>query len=217
MRKKQQSDINPFHIFLGLLVGFLLGTTVVYWHSNRQNDRLYSETLDRVIAWFSDQNIHFEAMDSVMVVGEENNQMSTPGSSTSIFPSVSPTTPFRLAQDRLLHTKTIRIESTSAKATSAERRLDTLIGRPGQPRNGQIYFIEFWESPLNYVGYKMGKNKVILYGLRSYEMVSLAQYQGKIYLRYHNEYFPLEITNTYKPLIPSDDMFFTSDHTHVVN
>jgi hypothetical protein len=72
-------------------------------------------------------------------------------------------------------------------------------------------FIEFWESPLNSVGYKMGKNKIMIYGIRQWELVSLASYEGRMYIRYLDEYFPLEITTTFKPLIPVNESFFDED------
>lgn len=211
MRRKPESDVNPFHIFIGLLVGFLLGTTAVYWHSNRQNDRIYTETLDRVMAWFTAQNIQFDPADSIINLLEDDGLTGAHSLNAPAFPSTASPTPFRLAQDRMLHTKTIKIENAARNPSAAEKRLDTLLGRTPQSANGQIYFLEFWESPLNYVGYKMGKNKIIIYGLRSFDMVSLVSYQGKIFLRYQNEFYPLSITNTYKPLVPSNDMFFTRD------
>ena len=65
--------------------------------------------------------------------------------------------------------------------------------------------IEFWESPLHFTGYKMGKNKVVIYGLDQIESVSLLTLDEAIFLKYYEYFFPLEPTSDFLPLVPLSD------------
>ncbi len=212
MNKKPQTEYNAFHLFLGLLLGFFLGTSLVYWHSNRQNDRQFSETLEGVLGFFSDHGIHLAAGDSIFRIASTRDSLK-PAKQPSIpaSPGFSDSSQFPIAQDKLLYTTTISIINPSTTNSSTNRRLDSLLGNTSQPLQKQVFFIEFWETPLNSVGYKMGKNKIMLFGIPSFEMVSLTNFQGKTYLKYFNEYFLLEHTTTFKPLIPVQDPLFSQD------
>ena len=61
--------------------------------------------------------------------------------------------------------------------------------------------IEFWFSPVNYRGYKMADNKLIIYGMTDFSETSLIFFNNSFYLKDHNIYYPIEITSDFKPLI----------------
>lgn len=212
MKRKPQNEYNVLHIFLGLLLGFMLGGSMIYWHTNRQTDRILNETFDKVMALFSTHTIHLEAGDSIIlirdniapenIVVQQNQNTTVPNNRNN---------QYRIAQDKLLYTKIISMPNPISSDSTSNRRLDSLMGNTSQPSTNQVFFIEFWESPLNFIGYKMGKNKIILYGIKSFDLASLAKYEGKTYLRYLNEYYPLELTTTFKPLVPVNESFFSQD------
>lgn len=208
MKKKPQSEFNAIHLFLGLLLGFLLGTTVVYWHSNRQNDRLFTEALEMVLNAFTDHSINLEANDSIEPKNDQLNTLNSPGTTNSPV-SPRPISGYRIAKDQLLHTTTLTLNHPNTAQKDYERRLEPLMGRTDTASSERIYFIEFWKSPLNSMGYKMGKNKIVLYGITSFDMVSLTNYRNNIYLRYLNDYYPLEVTTSFKPLVPVNEPFFS--------
>jgi hypothetical protein len=212
MKKRPQNEFSAFNLIIGLLLGFLLGSSVVYWHSNRQNDRLFTEAIDKVASMFKAHAIQLETGDSIILVHENN----TPAPASSGQPSIlsqarSLSHQFLIEQDKLLHTKIITIKNFKDPVSSTSRKLDSLLGNGSQQQLDHYFFIEFWESPLNSVGYKMGKNKIMLYGIRSYDMVGLAKHKDKVYLKYLNEYYPIEITTSFKPLIPSKESFFSQE------
>ncbi len=212
MNRKPEKEFSAFHLFLGLLIGFLLGTTLVYWHNNRQNDRLVAEAMDKVINMFSDHGFHLDNPGSNEEAGNnqgsiQNNPMST---NRAFLPSASSPNNM-IAQDRLLHSTILTIRKTDKNESQNARKLDSLIGNTSPAGQEDIYVIEFWESPLNSIGYKMGKNKIVLYGIHSFDMVSLAKHDEKIYLRYFNELYPLEFTTSFKPLIPVNEPYFLRD------
>ncbi len=60
-----------------------------------------------------------------------------------------------------------------------------------QPKVCQV---ELWKSPVNYKGYKMAKNKVVLYGLDNPELVRIYNLNNSVYLGYENDFYKLEST-----------------------
>ena len=125
MKNKSRKEFSAFHLFAGLLVGFFLGTSVVYWHNNRQNDRLIAEALDRVINLFSDHGIHIEHSDSILVVENNPENTHTPPyhNIRPALPSASPLSNL-IAQDRFLYSKTIAIRKTRNNVSPSVRKLD---------------------------------------------------------------------------------------------
>ncbi len=211
MKKKNQNDFNAIHLFLGLLLGFFLGSTVVYWHFNRQNDRLFQEAMDNVLGLFSDQQSLDDAND-LTVNNAQNQQNEVTGSQSPLNMSHTATSsssvnPYLIAQDRLLHTQTITISNFNEAKSISRQNLEAAMGKTPSETRDQIFFVEFWESPLNTMGYKMSKNKIVLYGISSFESAIITHHEGVLYLQYLNEFFELKLTNTFQSLVPVSPPF----------
>ncbi len=158
--------------------------------------------------YFSDHSIHLEAGDSIILIRDKQIQPNQPVLSDNNEPEA-----YRITRDRLLHTKVIMLTNVKDSRSPADRKLDSLLGNSREHSDVQAFFIEFWESPLNSVGYKMGKNKIVLYGIHSFGNINLVRYNEKIYLNYLSEYYPLEMTTAFKPLIPTQEPVFTSENS----
>jgi len=108
-------------------------------------------------------------------------------------------------RDRLLFTKEIQV--LAAKSNDDNKsNLDSLLIGGRQPKvKTDKYIIEFWESPLNYRGYKRNKNKIVLYGVKQYDIMSLKMFNNTLYMKYFEDYFLLENTPHFQNLIPLKD------------
>ncbi|MBP6334576.1 MAG: hypothetical protein KA444_03815 [Bacteroidia bacterium] len=71
--------------------------------------------------------------------------------------------------------------------------------------------VEFWVSPINYRGYKMFRNKLILFGLDEPDAVRLFREDGNLYLRYFNDYFILNHTEEFTSYHPVKNKEFSSN------
>lgn len=252
MRKKNQNEFGAVYLILALLLGFFLGSTVVYWNFNRQHEKLFTQTYEKLLAVFSDNSTAQAPAPSLEQPVIQNNTITAPavrtpegmdtaeemtteeddslsGDTTEVYfvditedftfdePAESweevdttitesngiPATPgYTLARDRLLHTRSLTVPVTARKYSPADKKLDSLLGNRSQPQQQHYFYLEFWESPLNSLGYKMGKNKIVFYGIRQYDMVGISNHKGVFYLSYLNELYLLEFTNAFKPLVP---------------
>jgi hypothetical protein len=64
-------------------------------------------------------------------------------------------------------------------------------------KNLSVYAIEYWQSPLNYRGYKTQKNKIILYGLNKDESLKLLRLKDRLYLKFQNQYSAIDNYSDY--------------------
>jgi hypothetical protein len=62
------------------------------------------------------------------------------------------------------------------------------------------YKIQFWESPVNYSGYKMANNNVVVYGLEPADSLRIIKWSDEMFLDYQGTYYHLNETYDYKPL-----------------
>lgn len=103
-----------------------------------------------------------------------------------------------IATDELLSVKTIKVirqgDSFSA-ADSAAARLAN-IGEP----SSDLYYVEFWKTPLNSRGYRFSKNKVMLYGFYNSNNVLLYQIDQAFYLKSDEQVFRLTSGGDFRPL-----------------
>ncbi len=67
-----------------------------------------------------------------------------------------------------------------------ERQLaDTLAAKLAgvNEENAELYFVEFWKTPLNSKGYRFTKNKIMLYGFVDYNNIVLYELDGSYYVK----------------------------------
>lgn len=106
-----------------------------------------------------------------------------------------------IAQDRLLFRTLIHVSNDSLFAGDATMNIDSLLIDDWNkyPAN-EAYRVEFWASPINYRGYKLQKDKLILFGIEHFEDVSLWRINQKLYLRYHDKYYLLQESIDFRQL-----------------
>jgi hypothetical protein len=65
--------------------------------------------------------------------------------------------------------------------------------------NGPAYKldIEYWTSPLKYRGYKLNRNKLIIYGLDTKESLQVVSLKNEIYMQYRNDWYALILSNNF--------------------
>lgn len=105
--------------------------------------------------------------------------------------------------DKLLFYKNIKVKGLDEISSNKLALLDSLLMNETN-RKTDLLMVEFWESPLNYKGYKLSDNKLILFGIKESEFASLEIINKILYLRYLNSLYSLEYTTDFKPLVISD-------------
>ncbi|MCX6275560.1 MAG: hypothetical protein NTV09_10190, partial [Bacteroidetes bacterium] len=94
-------------------------------------------------------------------------------------------------QDQLLVGTTIVVEDKSEAGSDVKddqltngvlSKLNPAADLPEEEKVSSDYQVEFWVSPINYRGYKMSKNKLILFGIDEPEAVKLYRVKDALYM-----------------------------------
>ena len=131
--------------------------------------------------------------------------------------SSAPQEEFVIRKDELLFTKEVNLiekspaSSSSTLALSTAEKLNPEAGLPEEnSKPNKNFQIEFWKSPINYKGYKMARNKIILFGIEEPDGVKLYKLDENIYLEYEQNIYKLESTYDFQSFLKIKDVVILS-------
>jgi hypothetical protein len=70
-----------------------------------------------------------------------------------------------------------------------------------QNKNKNTLRVEFWKSPINYKGYKISVNKLIIFGIDQFDMISFKMMNNVLFMKYMSDYYQIDKTIDFKPLV----------------
>ena len=103
-----------------------------------------------------------------------------------------------VAQEELLSVKNIKVIDLDVEA-----KKDTLTGQLAGVTNSSfpnLFFVEFWKTPLNSKGYRMTRNRVILYGLSDFSGITIYKVDDNFYLKNEDLVYKISAGTEFKPL-----------------
>lgn len=107
-------------------------------------------------------------------------------------------------KDELMNTKTEEVINLNPTASRQETAKDSIRQKVGgiqddKTSGKQLINMEFWQSPLNYKGYKLSKFKMILYGMPSENEIKLFKLEDNIYLKNSASVYKLDYSSDFRP------------------
>ena len=102
-------------------------------------------------------------------------------------------------KDEMTAAQTVEVINLSLSA-NAKSPKDSLLQQVSGMRDDakSSLRIEFWRSPLNYKGYKMTRNKIVVYGISSSDPVSVFKLDDEIYMKHLNTAYRLTFSNDFR-------------------
>ncbi len=103
-----------------------------------------------------------------------------------------------IAQEELLSVKNIKVINLDN-----ESKKDTLTGQLAGVTNAEfpnLFFVEFWKTPLNSKGYRMTRNRVILYGLSDFSSITIYKVDDSYYLKNDDVVYKISSGTEFKPM-----------------
>ena len=107
----------------------------------------------------------------------------------------------RVAQEQLLFVRNIIPSGNKSNFYCQTKEMDSLlVDNPPLNKDGK-FRVEFWASPVNFVGYKLSTNRLILYGFIQFQDVNL-EYNpaGGLKMKYLNNEYKLNCTDDFVAL-----------------
>jgi hypothetical protein len=108
-------------------------------------------------------------------------------------------------KDRLIYAKSFNVTGIDLFSDDNPDKLDSLLTdnkTAVSGRNKNILLVEFWKSPINYKGYKTGKNKLVIFGIDQYDIISFKVLNNILYMKYMSDFYEINKTVVFKSLIP---------------
>lgn len=104
--------------------------------------------------------------------------------------------------EKFLEKKNILIKGEKSKVSST----DSLAANLAEVKSSSSssIMVEFWESPVNYKGYRLAKNKMILFGIIP-ENIQLIRYNGELYVATINNVYLVKACADFCKLNPIKD------------
>lgn len=103
-----------------------------------------------------------------------------------------------VAAEELLSVKNIKVINLDTK-----EKKDTLTGQLAGVISNEypdMFFVEFWKTPLNSKGYRMTHNRVILYGLSDFSNITIYKVDDNFYLKDEDVVYKISSGTEFKPM-----------------
>lgn len=110
----------------------------------------------------------------------------------------------RVAENELVFSKRIKPEGNPALFyCNVNSELDSLLVENYSPQQDEGYIhAEFWTSPINSIGYRLNKKRLILFGFYEYQQVNLRFLEnGGLEMKYFQNTYVLECGDDFKSLV----------------
>jgi hypothetical protein len=109
-----------------------------------------------------------------------------------------------IKRDMFIGFKMLKVIGKSDSLDRKSAYLDSLLtdDKLAQSRPHNQYRVELWKSPINYQGYRLYPNKIIIYGIEKFDQLGLELLNKKLILKNLNTYYLLEQSDNYRPLRP---------------
>jgi hypothetical protein len=172
-------------------------------NSEHQNDSAYYDTtklnlydpnaLDEFLARYNGQLPDSLVLDSILK-NQNDIDINTYSTSDNI----------PIKKDRLIYAKSFTIQGIDLFNNDDPNKIDSLLtDNKASTLNKfkNIIRVEFWKSPVNYKGYKTGKNKLVLFGFDQFNMITFKMLNKTLYLKYMSDYYQVDKTSEFKSLV----------------
>lgn len=191
--------IPPF--VFGVSIGLLVGIAFFIFKIDDYVKRFNKPTIDDIK--ITEQTI-------INTVGDSKKEPSTTNKKNTINTKNSPNINYteidallkeeaiNVAQEELLSVKNIKVINLDN-----ESKKDTLTGQLAGVTNAEfpnLFFVEFWKTPLNSKGYRMTRNRVILYGLSDFSSITIYKVDDNYYLKNDDVVYKISSGTEFKPM-----------------
>ena len=102
-------------------------------------------------------------------------------------------------KEELVGVKNVKVKDDKENSGTKKDSLVASVAGVNENSGAEVLIIEFWKTPLNSKGYKMSRNKVLLYGL-SEQNVDIVKIDDSYYLKNNNLVYHLYYSNEFRKM-----------------
>ena len=102
-------------------------------------------------------------------------------------------------KEELVGVKNVKVRGAENGKENKKDSLAASLAGVTESTGNEMIVIEFWKTPLNSKGYKMSRNKVLLYGMQQ-QNVDIVKLNESYYLKNNNTVYRLSYSNEFKKM-----------------
>jgi hypothetical protein len=103
-------------------------------------------------------------------------------------------------KEELLSVKNITLKDFDGKQINKSDSTLYVMSGVNAGNKSDLYLIEFWKTPLNSKGYKMTRNRILIYGIKENSDLCVAKINEQYYLKNNTEIYHLNYSPEFKPM-----------------
>jgi hypothetical protein len=104
-----------------------------------------------------------------------------------------------IAKEELLTVKSIKVIDLDNRSNPKDTLTGHIAGVKAQDFP-DVFFVEFWRTPLNSKGYRMTRNRVVLYGISDFNSMTLYKVDDNFYLKNDEIVYKISTGSEFKPM-----------------
>jgi hypothetical protein len=190
--------IPPF--VFGVSIGLLAGVAFFIFKIDDYLKKINKPNIDNIK--IVEQSVSSDKSDNIKETKSDKkkpiNTKNSPNINYSEVDALLKEEEVNVAQEELLSVKNIKVINLD---TDSKR--DTLTGQLAGVTNSDypnLFFVEFWKTPLNSKGYRMTRNRVILYGLSDFSSITIYKVDDNYYLKNDDVVYKISSGTEFKPM-----------------
>jgi len=191
----------PTFIF-GVSIGLIIGVAFFAFKLNEVFDRLKSSGPGQITVIEQSVKNDNEQNEKDKKISKERFKIDVSKSKkvdySEVDSLISDDETINIATDELLSVKNVKVitigDNISGKDSLASKLAHV------KDNNSDLYFIEFWKTPLNSKGYRFSKNKIMLYGFMDFNNVLLYELDNSYYIKSSDQVYRIFYGGDFKRL-----------------
>jgi len=190
MRLKRK--IPPF--VFGLSVGLIIGVAFFVFKLSDLFDRLRQSASEKITVIEQPIKVVTPEREKIKKDGERfkiNLSKKAKVNYNEVDSMLAEDSRINIATDQLVYVKNVKVIRIGEHSNGKDSLAAKLANADSQLANSDLYFIEFWKTPLNSKGYRFTRNKVLLYGFLDYNNVLLYEVDNSFYLKSADQVYKL--------------------------
>lgn len=190
----------PTFVF-GLSIGLIIGLGFFIFKINDVFNRIKDSAKSQITV--VEQTVKTDANDTEESIKNKerfkiNLNKSSKVNYAEVDSLINESSEINVATDELLAVKNVKVIRINPTGNANDSLVEEIAGI--KESASDLYFIEFWKTPLNSKGYRFSKNKVLLYGFIDFNNVSLYELDNSFYIKCSDQVYKLFYGADFKSL-----------------
>jgi hypothetical protein len=190
----------PTFVF-GLSIGLIIGLGFFIFKINDVFNRIKDSAKSQITV--VEQTVKTDANDTEESIKNKerfkiNLNKSSKVNYAEVDSLINESSEINVATDELLAVKNVKVIRINPSGNDNDSLAAEIAGI--NENTTDLYFIEFWKTPLNSKGYRFSKNKVLLYGFIDFNNVSLYELDNSFYIKCSDQVYKLFYGADFKSL-----------------